>query len=140
MTTISTSSAPATSVCRPYSLTSSVIGPPDPMARKPADTSPAIDSGSAASRGSRAGSWMRHTIAADQAKAAAVKAKPSAGPPTATSTPPIAGPANDPTLSIVLEVALAAVSSSGVRASPGSIAASAGVNAAENMPLTPASP
>ena len=110
------------------------------MARNPADTSPVIDSGSAVSRGSRAGSWMRHTIAADQAKAAAVKAKPSAGPPTATSTPPIAGPANDPTLSIVLEVALAAVSSSGDRARPGRIAASAGVNAAENMPLTPASP
>ena len=58
----------------PYSPTSSVIGRRMPMARNPAVTSPAIDSGSVRGRASRAGSSMRHTIAADHAKAAAVKA------------------------------------------------------------------
>jgi hypothetical protein len=49
----------------------------------------------------------------------------------ARMTPPIAGPATLVTLSIVLEVALAAVSSSGVRASEGKTAACAGRKAVD---------
>jgi hypothetical protein len=51
--------------------------------------------------------------------------------------PPIAGPANMPTLSIVLATTFAAVNSTGVRASFGSSAACAGRKA---MPAVRASP
>ena len=51
---------------------------------------------------------------------------------TASSTPPRAGPTQNPRLSSVLELTFAAVSSSGVRASTGRSAACAGWNAVEN--------
>jgi hypothetical protein len=57
----------------------------------------------------------------------------------ASSNPPIAGPAKLPTLSIVLRVTFAAVSSSGLRASSGRSADSAGRNAVARIAATPAS-
>src|SRR5260221_13635962 len=48
---------------------------------------------------------------------------------TASSNPASAGPAKNPTLSIVLDATFAAVSSAGSRASDGSSAADAGRNA-----------
>jgi len=54
-------------------------------------------------------------------------------PAAARMIPPSAGPANAPTLSIVDDATFAAVSSSGVRASPGRIAACAGLNAVETI-------
>ena len=60
-----------------------------------------------------------------------MSAKTSHGPAKARNTPPIAGPANMPTLEIVLSARFDAVSSSGVVASVGSNAASAGLNAVE---------
>lgn len=61
-----------------------------------------------------------------------------AGLVAATRTPPIAGPANDITLSIVDETVFEAVSSSGVPATDGSNAAWAGRKAvlATDMALT----
>jgi hypothetical protein len=56
----------------------------------------------------------------------------------ASSNPPIAGPRKMPTLSIVLAATFAAVSSSGVRASVGTRAASAGRNAVAATPTSAA--
>jgi len=72
---------------------------------------------------------MPRRQAADHEKAAAVTANTTDALPTASRTPPRAGPANMPTLEIVLIETLAAVNSSGVRASEGSSACCAGWNA-----------
>ena len=58
---------------------------------------------------------------------------------TASTSPPRAGPAQDPRLSSVLELTLAAVSSSGVLASAGRRAACAGRKAVEITDATPTS-
>ena len=58
---------------------------------------------------------------------------------TASSRPPRAGPTQKPRLSIVLELTLAAVSSSGVVASEGSSAACAGWKAVLITATVPAS-
>ena len=71
------------------------------------------------------------TQAADQRYAPPVSAKTSDGPLTARSTPPIAGPANMPTLEIVFSARFDAVSSSGVRRERRRSAACAGWNAVE---------
>ena len=68
---------------------------------------------------------------ADQRNVAAVTRKTTQVVETASSSPPSAGPAQKPRLSSVLELTLAAVSSSGVRASEGSRAACAGWKAVE---------
>ena len=60
--------------------------------------------------------------------------KTAPGPNAASSRPPIAGPAKMPMLSIALAETLAAVSSSGVRASEGTRAAWAGRNAVAATP------
>ena len=77
---------------------------------------------------------------ADQAYMAAVNRNPALGSHTLTIRPPMAGPANDPMLSIVLAAVFAAVSSSGVSASEGRRAARAGVNAVPAMLEQAASP
>ncbi len=69
----------------------------------------------------------RRTNATDQRVSAPVSAKTAAGPLSASRTPPSAGPANIPTLEIVLPTRLAAVSSSGESTSDGSRAACAGL-------------
>jgi hypothetical protein len=58
---------------------------------------------------------------------------------TASSAPPIAGPAKVPTLSIVERTTFAAVSSSGVRARWGRSADSAGRKAVPRIEASPAS-
>ena len=68
-----------------------------------------------------------------------MSAKTSHGPLNARMTPPIAGPANMPTLEIVFSARFDAVSSSGVDASDGSSAACAGPNAVEITDMTTAS-
>ena len=93
---------------------------------------------SAASPAARPGR-MRLTRAADQRKVAAAIAKATAGSVAASTTPPIAGPAKTVTLSTVLETTFAAVSSAGVEASVGRIAACAGRKAVEAIPDRPAS-
>ena len=70
--------------------------------------------------------WTRATNDALHANVAATTPNTTAGPLTARRSAPSAGPANEPTLSSVLEETFAAVSSSGVRASEGRSAASAG--------------
>ena len=62
----------------------------------------------------------------------------SPGPLAASNSPPSAGPPKMPTLSIVLAATFAAVSSSGVRASDGMRAASAGRKAVAATPTRPA--
>src|ERR671910_275089 len=57
---------------------------------------------------------------ADQTNVPAVAAKTTPGPVAARRSPPRAGPAKLPTLSVVLDATLAAVSSLGLRASDGS--------------------
>ena len=57
----------------------------------------------------------------------------------ASNRPPSAGPTKLPRLSIVLRATFAAVSSSGVRASSGSAADSAGRNAVPRIEVIPAS-
>ena len=52
---------------------------------------------------------MRATFSADQTKAPAVAAKTTPGDVTARRSPPSAGPAKLPTLSIVLEATFAAM-------------------------------
>ena len=86
------------------------------------------------SSGARSGAAplrIRETRNADHTSVAAVAAKTAPVPVTASRSPPRAGPRNEPTLSIALELTLAAVSSSGVRASDGSSAACAGRNVFE---------
>ena len=78
-------------------------------------------------------------MSADQRNVAAVTAKTTHVVETASSTPPIAGPAQKPRLSSVLELTFAAVSSSGVRASAGSSAACAGRKAVEITDVAPTS-
>ena len=67
----------------------------------------------------------------------AVTRKTVPAPDAASNRPPIAGPPKMPTLSIVLATTFAAVSSSGVRASAGVSAASAGRNALAATAETP---
>ena len=88
---------------------------------------------------SRAGSEIRTRSSADQTIAPAVTPKTTALELTASRSPPRAGPAKMPTLSIVVAVTFAAVSSSGLRASPGTSAACAGRNAVEATETTTAS-
>ena len=68
------------------------------------------------------------TKAADQRNDATLIANTVVGLATANSRAANAGPAKNPTLSIVLEATFAAVSSPGSRASAGSTAACAGRN------------
>ena len=68
---------------------------------------------------------------ADHSNVSAMITKAMSAPAVATTTPPIAGPANDDTLSIVDDIAFEAVNSSGVRAREGSSAAWAGRKAVE---------
>jgi hypothetical protein len=60
-------------------------------------------------------------------RSAPLNAKTAAGPLSASSTPPSAGPANIPRLEMVLLTTFAAVSSSGVSTREGSRAPCAGV-------------
>ena len=71
----------------------------------------------------------RPRMSADHKKSAAVAAKTAPTLVTASSRPPSAGPMKKPTLSRVVEVAFAAVSSSGDLASEGSNADWAGPKA-----------
>ena len=66
-----------------------------------------------------AGAWIRSTKKADQTKRPAITMKTTPVEAAASRSPPSAGPRNVPTLSIVLDTAFAAVSSSGVLASDG---------------------
>ena len=74
---------------------------------------------------------------ASRVPAAAAKTTP--GFVTDTSTPARSGPASVPRLSIVELAPLAAISSSGVRASEGRIACIAGRKSVEVIPITAAS-
>jgi hypothetical protein len=74
---------------------------------------------------------MRLTSAADQTSVPAATKNTTGMLVVASSTPPSAGPRKMPTLSMVLEATLAAVSSSGLLASDGSRAAWAGRKVAE---------
>ena len=69
------------------------------------------------------------SISAEKRKSPAVKAKTTQTVESASRSPPRAGPTQKPRLSMVLELTLAAVSSSGVLASEGSSADWAGWNA-----------
>jgi len=75
----------------------------------------------------------------DHKYAAAVSANTSVGPLKASTTPAIAGPANIPTPEMVFSARFDAVNSSGVVASDGKSAASAGPNAVEMMDTSTAS-
>jgi len=68
-----------------------------------------------------------------------VSANTRVGPLNASTTPAIAGPANIPTPEIVFSARFDAVSSSGVLASDGKSAASAGANAVEMIDTSTAS-
>ena len=72
---------------------------------------------------------IRLSTSADHRNRAAVAAKTVPTLVTVSSRPPSAGPRKKPTLSSVVEVAFAAVSSSGERAREGSRADWAGPNA-----------
>ena len=78
------------------------------------------------------------TRAADQRKVAEARTKVTPGSVAASTAPPIAGPAKLMTLSIVLDATLAAVSSAGVRAREGRIAACAGRKAVATTETSPA--
>ena len=133
-----TPSAPSTNVCaakRPLRIRSCGTAA---TIRNPAVASRNRFSGSGGSSPSGSSIWI--TIAADQSSSAAVTRKVTSIPKAATSRPPSAGPTNSPTLSIVLAVTFEAVSSSGVRARPGTSAAWAGRNALETTVPTTESP
>jgi hypothetical protein len=126
-TTSSTSRAPEVSVWAPVRPTTTRNA-----GRRSTVANPAVSSGrkrgrSLRSGGSSRGTWT--TKAADQRRSAPLNAKTAAGPLTASRTPPSAGPANIPTLVIVLATTFAAVSSSGVSTSDGSSAPCAGLYA-----------
>ena len=72
------------------------------------------------------GAWTRQTHEALHANVAATRPNTAEVVLTESSNAAIAGPTNEPTLSNVLEETFAAASSSGVRASVGSSADSAG--------------
>ncbi len=137
--TSSTSSAPPTSVWPPLSpITTRSFGS-DAIARKPPSSAGRTFSASpSGGAGESAGMRTRH--AADQRKAAAVTTKTTHGLLTASSAPPSAGPANMPTLDVVLSATFDAASSSGVRTSEGRSAACAGWNAAPAIEATTARP
>jgi hypothetical protein len=116
-TTSSTSSAPDVRVWAPVRPTMTLSAGCRITVEKPA-----VSSGQRLGRSVRSGglSWGTWTTkAADQTRTAPLKAKTAAGPLSASSTPPSAGPANIPTLAMVLLTTLAAVSSSGVSTSDG---------------------
>ena len=127
-----TSSAPATRVWAETSETISRARGSETTARAPALTTCSTRSDSAGEASSAsAGVAVRIPArsSADQRNVPAAIANETPGPLTAMTTPPRAGPAKAPTLSIVLEATFAAVSSSGDRASEGKRAAWAGRNA-----------
>ena len=84
-------------------------------------------------RSPRLSARIRPRTSADQRNRAAVSAKTAPTLVKARSRPPSAGPAKKPTLSSVVEVAFAAVNSSGDFASVGSSADWAGAKA---VPVT----
>ena len=91
---------------------------------------PAVSSGRNLGRSTRSGGssrGTRTTNAADHRKSAALRAKTAEGVLSTRRIPPIAGPANMPTLDTVLPTRFAAVSSSGESTSNGMRAACAGV-------------
>ncbi len=81
---------------------------------------------------------MPSTRAADHTNDSPFTANTTSGPATTSRKPPSAGPANEATLSIVLEATFAAVSSAGSRASRGSSAACAGRNTTPTIVATTA--
>ncbi len=123
-TTSSTSSAPSMTACAELSPTRTRRAGFRSTVENPAVSSALKSGRSARSGGLSRGT--RRTNATDQSVSAPVSAKTAAGPLSARRTPPRAGPANIPTLEIVLPTTFAAVSSSGVSTRDGSNAAWAG--------------
>ncbi len=113
---ISTPIAPLTSVWAEKRPITSCRRRSCAIVRKPSTASCTIGRGSRISGGSSVFSSPA-SISADQTNVPAVTAKTTQVLETASRTPPIAGPAQKPRLSRVLELTFAAVSSSGVRAS-----------------------
>ena len=139
ITTMSTFSIPSTNVCAEKRATSRRSRRSRTIVRKPASSSSTMDTASSRSASSTSATGrmpMRRN--ADQSTVPAVTRNTSPGPLAARSRPPSAGPPKIPTLSIVLAATLAAVSSSGVRASEGIRAASAGRKAVAATPTRPA--
>ena len=137
ITTSNTNSVPAISDCAANSPTSK--RGPGSLATAPNPPSAcAMNDGrsfaSTSSSTSRGGSWIRRMRSADHKKVRAARMKTAAGPfaPKRTSTrPATAGPAKMPTLSMELETTFDAVSSCGLEARAGMMAACAGRNAVE---------
>ena len=123
-TTSNTSSAPSITACAELSPTTTRRAGLWRTAENPAVSSSMNCGLSGGFGGSSRGT--RSTKATDHSVSAPVSAKTAAGPLSARSTPPRAGPANIPTLEIVLPTTFAAVSSSGVFTREGSNAAWAG--------------
>ena len=90
-----------------------------------------LSSSTSAPAATRGASGMNATNSADTTNTPDITRKEVPTLVAASRRPPIAGPTNQPALSIVLPVTFAAVSSRGVRASDGSNAASAGRKAVE---------
>ena len=109
------------------------------MARKPPSTQAAIASSLRSPASSRRPP-IRLRSAADQRKVQAVTTNAAPVLVAARTAPPIAGPAKAATLSTVLEVTFAAVSSSGVRASEGTSADCAGRKAVATRATKDTSP
>ena len=123
-TTSSTSIAPSTNACAELSPTTTRSAGLWSTA-----VNPAVSSVRKCGRSAGSGGWSRgtrRTNATDQRVRPPVSAKTAAGPLSARRTPPSAGPANMPTLEIVLPTTFAAVSSSGEFTREGSNAACAG--------------
>jgi hypothetical protein len=134
-----TLSAPATRVCAAYSPTRRRRRLSTAIARKPASAScPSLEA--FLSRPTGGSARTRPISEADQRNIAAVTANTTPVSVTATRSPPSAGPAKLPTLSIVLEATLAAVSSAGSRAREGRIAACAGWKAVATTATSTVSP
>ena len=109
------------------------------IVEKPAKAAATNDASASVRSGGVSTTRIARTSAADQTISAADTPKTAPGPLSARTMPPSAGPPRSPTLAIVLETTFAAVSSSGVRASDGRSAASAGWNAAAAAATRPQS-
>src|SRR4051794_21853576 len=111
------------------------LNPAAVLRRKPSDVPSSSSSGTAGPAWGR----IRDTISAPQTNVPAVTRKTAPALVAARSAAAIAGPAKLATLSIVLRVTLAAVNSSGFRASPGRTDDSAGRKIVARIAARPAS-
>ena len=130
-TTDSTPCAPETNVCAEKSPTSRASELDCRIAFIPSAASASMPFAPASADGRLTSSCtrIRKMKSADTARQAPAAAKPQAVPAAATIRPPSAGPRNQLALSIAEAATFAAVSSSGVFASVGRSAESAGRNA-----------